>query len=46
MVTTYVKVETLVLGPMSFVAEMPFSRKERLVAVALQFLGDGYFLVG
>ena len=41
---TNIDIEPLILWPMTFVAEMPFAGKERLVTVRLQLLGNGHLL--
>ena len=43
-VASNIDIESLILGPMAFTAEMPFAGKERLVTVRLQLLGDGHLL--
>ena len=45
MVSADVEVEALVGRPMPFVSKVPLPREEGLVAMALQFLGDGHFLM-
>ena len=43
-VASNIDIESLILGPMAFTAEMPFAGKERLVTVRLQLLGNGHLL--
>ena len=44
-VTSDVEVEPLVGRPMPFIAKVPLPREEGLVAMDLQFLGDGHLLM-
>ena len=45
MVPADVDVKALIRRPVSLLAEMPFAGEESLVAVTLELLGDGHFLV-